>query len=160
MSTDLPHTVERLVDEADLDEVAALEATAFTNPWTRDMLARELRHSEAARVYVLRTPERRVAAFCSCWWIVDELHINTVAVDEGMRRRGLAMALLGRVLAEAAEGGIVSATLEVRRSNVAALRLYERLGFAVEAVRPKYYSQPEEDALVLWRHDLAADRMP
>jgi ribosomal-protein-alanine N-acetyltransferase len=160
MPSDLPHTIERLVDEADMDDVAALEAAAFANPWTRDMLARELRHSSATRVYVLRTPERRVAAFCSCWWIVDELHINTVAVDEGLRRRGLAMALLGRVLAEAAAGGIEGATLEVRRSNAAALRLYERLGFTVEAVRPKYYSQPEEDALVLWKRGLGVDRMP
>ncbi|OFW03500.1 MAG: ribosomal-protein-alanine N-acetyltransferase [Acidobacteria bacterium RIFCSPLOWO2_02_FULL_67_36] len=160
MSSDLPYVVERLTSEADLDEVAALEAASFTNPWTRELLARELGHSDTMRVYVLRTPERRVAAFCSCWWIADELHINTVAVEERLRRRGLALALLGGLLEEAAADGIERATLEVRRSNVAALRLYERLGFAVEAVRPQYYTHPEEDALILWKRDLAARRMP
>ncbi len=58
------------------------------------------------------------------------------------------------MLAEAARAGATRATLEVRRSNTAALRLYERLGFHVAAVRPRYYSKPEEDALILWRDGL------
>ena len=113
------------------------------------------RQSNAARVYVLRTPERRVAAFCACWWVADELHINTLAVDRDERRRGFGSMLMRHILAEAAAAGITHATLEVRRSNMPALRLYERLGFEVEAVRPKYYTEPEEDALILWRRDLA-----
>ena len=148
-------TIERLNDEQDLDLVAELEAASFSNPWTREMLARELRQSDVARVYVLRTPARRVAAFCSCWVIADELHINTLAVDATHRRHGLATRLLRQIFAEAVRSGAKAATLEVRRSNAAALRLYERLGFTVEAVRQGYYSQPAEDALVLWRHDLS-----
>lgn len=147
--------IERLNEEDDLDAVAALEAESFTNPWTREMLARELRQSDVARVYVLRTPGRRVTAFCSCWVMFEELHINTIAVDVSRRREGLATVLLRHVFADS---GARAATLEVRRSNVAALRLYERMGFAVEAVRPKYYSAPEEDALVLWRRDLGQER--
>ena len=58
------------------------------------------------------------------------------------------------VLVDAARSGVRRATLEVRESNVAARRLYERLGFTVTAKRPKYYAQPEEDALILWREDL------
>ena len=149
--------VERLADERDLDLVAALEAASFTNPWTRDMLERELRSSPAARVYVLRTPAARVAAFCSCWVIADELHINTLAVDTRYRRTGLATTLLRRVFAELAGEGVTAATLEVRRSNSAALALYDRLGFSIEGFRPAYYSHPEEDALVLWRRNLDLD---
>jgi ribosomal-protein-alanine N-acetyltransferase len=143
--------VERLIDDGDLDEVVALEAASFTNPWTREMLARELQQPTSARVYVLRLPEVRVAAFCSCWVIADELHINTVAVELSLRRQGFGRALIEHLLAAVAAEGVRRATLEVRRSNVPALRLYETLGFVVAGVRKRYYTQPEEDALILWR---------
>lgn len=148
--------IERLSSEEDLDAVAALEADAFTNPWTREMLARELRQSDVARVYVLRGMGKRVAAFCACWLVFDELHVNTVAVDPALRRQGLARRLMVHVLEDAVRGGAAHATLEVRRSNQPALELYRRLGFVVEAVRPGYYTKPEEDALILWRRDLKA----
>jgi ribosomal-protein-alanine N-acetyltransferase len=143
--------IERLTSDADLDAVVALEAASFTNPWSREMLARELSPPTAARVYVLRLPGTPVAAFCSCWVIGDELHVNTIAVDPARRRQGLGLALMKAVLAEVADQGVTRATLEVRRSNVAAQRLYERLGFEVAGHRKKYYSHPEEDALILWR---------
>jgi ribosomal-protein-alanine N-acetyltransferase len=149
--------IERISDAEDLDAVAALEADTFTNPWTREMLVRELRQSDVARVYVVRLPGCRVAAFCSCWLVHDELHINTIAVDARRRRQGLATALMTHLLAEAAAQGAYRTFLEVRRSNVAAQCLYERLGFAVSAVRRNYYSQPEEDALVLAREGPEAD---
>ena len=155
------HVIERLAGDADLDAVAALEAESFSNPWTREMLARELRNSDVARVYVLRSPDGGVRAFLACWVIFDELHINTLAVDPAHRRHGLATTLLRFVMADAARGGAERATLEVRRSNEAALRLYDRLGFIVEGVRRQYYTQPEEDALILWRanlHDERADQ--
>jgi ribosomal-protein-alanine N-acetyltransferase len=120
------------------------------------MLERELRQSGVARVYVLRLPEQRVAAFCSCWIVYDELHINTIAVDASLRRQGLATALMRHLLAEAAAHGVQRAFLEVRRSNEAALALYSSLGFLVAGVRRDYYSQPIEDALVLLRDDLGS----
>lgn len=149
--------IERVTDAVDLDAVAALEAATFTNPWTREMLDRELRQSDVARVYVVRLPGCRVAAFCACWLVHDELHINTIAVDARMRRRGLATALMKHLLAEAAASGAHRTLLEVRRSNLPAQRLYERLGFTVAAVRRNYYSHPEEDALVLSRATLDAE---
>lgn len=150
--------VERLTDataEAEIDAVAALEAESFTNPWSRETLVWELRNSDVTRAYLLRNDEDRVVAFCLCWVIFDELHINTVAVAPADRRQGLAIALLRQVISEAVEAGASKATLEVRASNTAALRLYERLGFHVAARRPGYYTKPEEDALILWRENLA-----
>ena len=153
-------TIEQLTSEEDLDAVAALEADTFANPWTREMLARELK-ADIMRVYLVRTREKQVAAFCACWFVVDEVHINTVAVDPALRRRGLATALLSHVLADTARDGAGCATLEVRRSNTAAIGLYERLGFTIEAVRPRYYTNPDEDALILWRRGLKpADSSP
>ncbi len=144
--------IERVSSDEDLDAVASLEAASFINPWTREMLARELSQNELARVYVVRMPGERVAAFCACWVIVDELHINTIAVREDLRRRGLATALMHHVLGDAQHQGASRATLEVRRSNEAAQRLYEALGFRLAGVRPGYYTQPDEDALILWRN--------
>ena len=114
------------------------------------MLEREIKGSAAARVYVLRVHDRGVAAFCTCWLIVDELHINTIAVDPAVRRAGLATSLMRHVMTEAARSGARSATLEVRASNEPARRLYTQLGFVEAAVRSLYYTQPEEDAVILW----------
>jgi [ribosomal protein S18]-alanine N-acetyltransferase len=147
--------VERLESSDDLDRVAALEAASFTNPWTREMLDRELRQSEVARVYVLRLPGHPVAAFCACWIVFDELHINTIAVEHSLRRQGLATTLMRRVMVDAAQAGAKRATLEVRRSNIPAQRLYASLGFVEAGVRPNYYTQPDEEALILWRDPLA-----
>ena len=141
--------IERISEAADLDAVAALESATFTNPWTREMLERELRQSDVARVYVVRLPGCPVAAFCACWLVHDELHINTIAVNAHVRRLGIATALMKHLLADAARLGARRTYLEVRRSNLPAQRLYESLGFGVAAVRRNYYSQPEEDALVL-----------
>ena len=146
--------VERIENESDLTAVADLEAECFTNPWTRDMLARELAQSDVAYVFVLRLPYQPVAAFCSCWIVADELHVNTMAVDPKYRRLGLATHLMRHVMREAARRGATRATLEVRESNEAARALYESLGFSVTAVRRRYYTQPEEDALILWHEAL------
>ena len=143
--------IEQIHDERDLDDVSALEAAAFTNPWTREMRAGELARNPFARVYVLRLPGARVAAFCACWLVVDELHINTIAVAEAHRRQGLALALMRHILTAVSSEGVKRATLEVRRSNEAAQRLYEKLGFVHAGVRSGYYTQPDEDALILWR---------
>jgi ribosomal-protein-alanine N-acetyltransferase len=141
--------IERVTDSDDLDAVAALEAASFTNPWTREMLERELRQSNVARVYVVRLPEHRVAAFCACWFVYDELHINTIAVTPELRRQGLATTLMQYLLEEAVSQGAHRALLEVRRSNDAAQRLYSSLGFTIAGIRRDYYTQPVEDALVL-----------
>jgi [ribosomal protein S18]-alanine N-acetyltransferase len=146
--------VERLESSDDLDRVVALEAASFTNPWTREMLDRELRQSDVARVYVLRLPGRPVVAFCACWIVFDELHINTIAVEHSLRRQGLATTLMQHVMVDAARAGATRATLEVRRSNLPAQRLYAALGFVEAGVRPGYYTQPDEDALILWRDPL------
>jgi [ribosomal protein S18]-alanine N-acetyltransferase len=145
--------IERVSSGEDLDAVAALEAASFTNPWTREMLERELATSAVARVYVLRIAGR-ITAFCSCWILYEELHINTLAVAPEFRRQGLATLLMKRLMALAAGEGATRALLEVRRSNAAALQLYESLGFQVADVRRGYYTHPEEDALILARQAL------
>lgn len=144
-------TIERLEPEADLGPIVEIEQASFGLPWTAEMFRWELRNTDVSATYVLRTADRTVAAFCCVWTVLDELHINNVAVRPGFRRRGFATTLLEHAMDEAAGQGATKATLEVRRSNVRAIQLYERLGFSVTAVRPNYYSNPVEDALILWR---------
>ncbi|MBE3072033.1 MAG: ribosomal protein S18-alanine N-acetyltransferase [Acidobacteria bacterium] len=145
-----PWVVERLEPGRDLDAVLAIEASSFTNPWSRDMFTFELEHSGVSHAFVIRAPGLGVAGFCTLWVVSDEIHINNLAVRPDCRRMGAGLALLRACLAEAATLGGRRATLEVRRSNLAALRLYARFGFQAAGVRRAYYQNPEEDALVLW----------
>lgn len=146
-------TIERLAGDRDLDGVLDVEAESFTNPWTRDMYAWELQNRSVCHIYVVRLPAQPVAGFCAFWLVFDEIHINNVAVRPTFRGRGIGTALMQHVLAEARRLGARRATLEVRASNEPARRLYERLGFYVAATRRNYYTNPVEDALILWRDD-------
>jgi ribosomal-protein-alanine N-acetyltransferase len=110
-----------------------------------------LQNRSVCHIYVVRTDECRVAAFCAFWLVFDEIHINNVAVLPQLRGHGIGTTLIQHVLAEGRRLGANRATLEVRASNDAALRLYQRLGFYVAATRRNYYSNPVEDALILWR---------
>jgi len=141
--------IERLSSKEDLDGVLAIEDASFNNPTTREWYEEELKRPDVCFIYVLRTPEYAVAAFCAFWLIVDQAHINNLAVRPELRGRGLGTQLLEAVSAEAAHLGAVELTLEVRESNTPALQLYKKAGFTQEAVRKNYYSNPVEDALVL-----------
>ncbi len=148
-----PWVIEPLA-HADIDDVLAIEVAAFTNPWTRPMYLAELENRDVSFCFLARDAERRAIGFCSFWRVLDELHINNLAVLPEFRRQGLGSVLLRFVLAKGVSLGVRRATLEVRRSNDAARMLYERFGFSVSGVRRDYYTRPVEDALVLWREDL------
>lgn len=147
-------TIEPLTSSSDLDAVLSIEEASFTSPWTREMYLAEFENTGISYFYLAKTPLREIIGFCSFWHVVDELHINNLAVAPEHRRAQVATALLSRVLADGATWGASRATLEVRHSNTAAQRLYERFGFTVAGVRRGYYSSPVEDALVLWKESL------
>ena len=141
---------------SDYDAVVTIQQQSFTAPSTKAALVAELANPDVAFLWVVgHGGDGPVVGFCAFWRVVDELHINNVAVAPDERRGGAGRALLEAVLAEGRRLGAFRATLEVRRSNGDALRVYERLGFVLAGVRREYYSQPVEDALVLWREDRA-----
>ncbi|HKY19731.1 MAG TPA: ribosomal protein S18-alanine N-acetyltransferase [Vicinamibacterales bacterium] len=150
--------IERTLADADLNDIVAIEHASFNNPWTREMYVRELQNPDVSFLYVLRVPDVGIVAFCSFWLVLDEVHINNLAVRGDFRAQGLGTALLEHVLQAGASRGAARATLEVRRSNAPARRLYERFGFEVAATRPNYYVSPAEDALILWRGALNTSR--
>jgi [ribosomal protein S18]-alanine N-acetyltransferase len=145
--------IDLLEGEADLDGVLEVERESFTSPWTREMYAWELQNRAVCHIYIVRTPDCPVAGFCAFWLVFDEIHINNIALRPQYRGFGYGTALMRHVLVEARRLGARRATLEVRAGNAGARRLYERLGFYVAGTRRNYYTNPVEDALILWRDD-------
>jgi len=156
MSGDRPAPALSAMTAADLDRVLEIERASFSNPWSREMFAGELGRGAVSRAWVLRDANGVIVAYCLAWLVAGELHISNLAVAPERRRQGFGMLMLRRVLADAAADGGQAATLEVRESNKAALDLYLGLGFRVAGVRRRYYSDPVEDALVLWLASLPA----
>jgi [ribosomal protein S18]-alanine N-acetyltransferase len=146
--------IELLSSPSQIDDILAVEEASFTSPWTREMYLAELNNVGVSYFYLAKTEGHGVVGFCSFWRVLNELHVNNLAVLPAHRRSGIGTALLLKVLADGAKLGASRATLEVRRSNDAAQRLYEKFGFTVAGVRRLYYSSPPEDALVLWREGL------
>ena len=146
--------IEPLTSADEIDAVLAVEQASFSNPWTRDMYLAEFENEGVSFLLLARDAEGipgKVIGFCAFWRILDELHVNNLAVLPERRRQGVAAALLERLLSEGVRLNATRTTLEVRRSNEAALKLYERFGFSVAGVRRAYYTHPVEDALILWR---------
>jgi ribosomal-protein-alanine N-acetyltransferase len=146
-----PVSIAPLAGLSDLEAIQEVDRLSFPSPWTRAMYEEELRHPGTAFIIVLRTAAASVAGYCSYRLVADELQINNVAVLPAHRAKGYGRALVAAALDHGRAAGARTAHLEVRRSNEAARRLYRGLGFVQVGERPRYYSHPEEDALVLAR---------
>ncbi len=155
-----PWHIDALSSPEQIDSVLAIEEASFTNPWTREMYLAELENLSVSACFLAHSADGGVVGFCSLWRVLDELHINNLAVLPDFRRAGVASALLTHVLREGVRLGARRATLEVRRSNTPALHLYETFGFSVAGVRRAYYTKPAEDALVLWCENLPGSGGP
>lgn len=135
----------------DLDRVVDIERAGFRHPWSRELLARELGHAWS---HILLAVERdagaeRVLGYVVFWLVHDEVHILNIATALEARRGGVGRALMREAHAAGKARGATVATLEVRRSNVPALELYRSLGYRQVGIRPKYYQEEGEDAIVM-----------
>jgi ribosomal-protein-alanine N-acetyltransferase len=143
---------------ADLPAVHAIERASFSVPWPDDAYRNELLTNRLASYIVARAGDELVG-FGGLWVMVDEAHITTFAVEPRWRRRGVGEWMLLSLLDRAVERHAREATLEVRLSNVPARRLYEKYGFRPVGIRPRYYSDNGEDALIMTTEALAAPTM-
>jgi ribosomal-protein-alanine N-acetyltransferase len=134
---------------ADIDAVFSIAQAAFTLPWPRDELALELSRPYSALRVLRPSADERIAAFLNHWRLGDELQIMNVAVLPSQQRRGFARALLRDAEDAARQMRLGSIFLEVRRSNLAAIQLYESHAYVVVGVRQRYYADNLEDALVM-----------
>jgi len=134
----------------DLPEVLAVERVSFPNPWPESTFRGELQNRGLSTPLVaVEEATGRIIGYLIYWKIMDEVQVNNVAVHPDCRRRGVAEAIFREVLGTLRAEGAKFVSLEVRTSNAAARRLYEKLGFETWGVRKGYYSNPDEDGLVL-----------
>lgn len=139
---------------ADLDAIDDIERHAFPRPWPRSVFETELGR-DLARIDVARARAAApIVGFSNYWLVTDterggEVQIHAIATHPDHRRGGVGAALLARALANGCAARCTVATLEVRRGNVPAIRLYERAGFRTVHVRAAYYQDNAEDALVM-----------
>lgn len=133
----------------DVDAVFELESLSFSTPWPRDAFVNELTINQNAR-YVVAVEGERVVAYCGMWIVLDEAHITNVAVHPDCRGRKIGERLMRQMMGLAYLLGARSMTLEVRPSNTIARSMYAKLGFAEHGRRKHYYSDNNEDAIIMW----------
>lgn len=137
----------RACTEADLPAILDIERASYPAAWTRTAFVYEL-HNRHGRFVVAEQHGRVVGYVCS-WLIIDEVHILNIAVQPACRRHGIGHALLGQILVQAGQAGARTANLEVRRSNRAAIQLYQQFGFETVSVRRGYYADGEDGLLMV-----------
>jgi len=138
------------MDARDIAAVADLETTLQPKPWSEGVFRDEL--ATENRTYLVAIDDQDVAGFGGVMIVGDEAHVTNLLVAPTHRRRGLARRLMVSLIREAISEGARHLTLEMRSSNDAARALYAGLGLAPVGVRPGYYG--DEDALILWVHDI------
>ncbi|MED1784966.1 ribosomal protein S18-alanine N-acetyltransferase [Brevibacillus fortis] len=139
----------RYMTMQDVGAVAELERLAFTTPWPHDAFVNELTRNPNAR-YVVVVHQNRVIAYCGMWIVIDEAHITNIAVHPLYRGKKVGLALMIKMMGVAKMQGAHSMTLEVRPSNTAARNMYIKLGFKEHGRRKGYYSDNNEDAIIMW----------
>jgi ribosomal-protein-alanine N-acetyltransferase len=147
-----PMTVEHL------GEVQAIERASFATPWPDHAYRQELETNRRAS-YLVAEVDGLPIGYAGIWLLVDEAHITTFAVDPSWRRRRIGERLLLALLDLSIARGAREATLEVRLSNLPARRLYEKYGFRPVGIRPRYYTDNDEDALIMTTEPLDGAEM-
>lgn len=135
--------------EVDLDAVVEIEKASMPSPWSKELFDEELKRDAAH--YFVAEQEGKVAGYMGYWEAPQEAHIINLAVAPAFRKKGVGREMIEYCLEFARKRGAQLATLEVRESNEAARRLYEKCEFKIVAIRKKYYSDNQEDAVVMIR---------
>ncbi len=154
-SVRLPRPVVRRAGADDIPAMLRIEQRSNPVPWSRQLFAKELERREGATI--VATDADEVVGFLACAGQGDAWHILNVTVDPDHRRRGLGGMLVDGIIALLDGRPYDRYTLEVRVSNDAAIRLYRGRGFVDSGVRPRYYSDNREDALIMWREPDGGD---
>ena len=158
MSVETPVLLIRPMTGADLPAVQLIERASFATPWPAHAYRQELEANRLAH-YLVATLAGEIVAYGGIWLMVDEAHITTFAVHPRYRQRRIGERLLMALLDLAVDRRAREATLEVRLSNLPARRLYEKYGFRPVGIRPRYYSDNQEDALIMTTEPLSAAPM-
>jgi [ribosomal protein S18]-alanine N-acetyltransferase len=141
----------RAMGEADLPRILEIERAGFLHPWSEQLLRNELQQAWSHPLVAVErgAAGERVVGYLVWWLVHDEVHVLNVGTAPEARRRGVGRALMEEAARRGRLKGARLATLEVRRSNAAALALYRALGYQQVGVRPRYYAEENEDAIVM-----------
>ena len=139
------------LDESHIDGIIAIENISFQQPWQRISFLDELTCRDALDVVVLDSLGGRILAYACLRLTLDEIHLLKIAVAPRWRRRGIATWLLDYCFGFAQRRNARKVYLEVRRSNGSAINLYSKIGFQIIDTRPKYYTDTNEDALIMMK---------
>lgn len=140
----------RRMNVLDVEAVHAIELASFPTPWTLDSFHYEMRENKFAYYLVAENEEGGIVGFCGMWLVIDAAQITNVAVIETVRGLGIGEGLMREAMKIAKEREIDIMSLEVRVSNTVAQNLYRKLGFQDGGIRKAYYTDNQEDALVMW----------
>lgn len=141
----------------DIANVVEVERSSFDIPWSKESFENELKNKLA--MYLVAKVEEKAVGYVGVWKIFDEGHITNVAVHPDYRGQGIGKALISELLYLCRKEDINSLTLEVRKSNIVAQNLYKSFGFIEEGIRKGYYSDNNEDAIIMWYKDTKDERM-
>jgi ribosomal-protein-alanine N-acetyltransferase len=138
--------------ERDIIKVLAIERDSFSTPWSENIFRRELKIPFSRNLVArFRGKEiEEIAGYVNFWIISGEIHLHNIAVRNNRQRMGVASVLMREMIRMARQNGVRHATLEVRSTNDGARKLYEKFGFALIGIRPLYYDDTGEDALIMW----------
>jgi [ribosomal protein S18]-alanine N-acetyltransferase len=141
-----------LMTKEDIPEILEIEKQSFALPWTEGMFTHEfsLPHSQCLVARINQGERSIVGGYIIFWIVADEAHLHNLAVRKEYCRQGLARNFMTMMKDIAGQIGLSAQTLEVRESNTAAINLYRKCGFVVKGRRPLYYTDPDEDALIMW----------
>ncbi|KWU58485.1 MULTISPECIES: ribosomal protein S18-alanine N-acetyltransferase [Priestia] len=139
----------RLMEVKDVDQVVKIEEKSFTTPWSSEAFQNELTNNQFS-TYIVMEEGENIIGYCGTWIVIDEAHVTNIALLPDYRGKGLGELLLRNVMDVLRKLGATSMTLEVRVSNHIAQSLYQKLGFKPGGIRKNYYSDNNEDALVMW----------
>ena len=147
----------RPLEPRDLDAVEEIERASYPTPWSRSMFVAELRKPSSLALGAY-SDEGDLVGYAFVSRYVDAWHVMNVAVSVEFRRRGIATTLLERLFDVTGTDPRRGYTLEVRVSNLHAIRLYEQLGFEARGIRRGYYTDNREDALIMWREPASSEQ--
>ena len=146
------------IRESHIPAILEIEPRVNSAPWSERSFRNELDHPHG--ILLVAFLDGVLIGYGGVWLVIDEAHITTVAVTEDHRRKGIGQELVLELLKRSKEAGMICSTLEVREGNLAAIQLYEKLGFTATARRKDYYPENKEDAVVMWLYDLQAWEPP
>lgn len=140
----------REMDIDDLDRIVSLERELFTSAWSKSDFLYEIFQNEFSYNFVLED-DKEIVGYIGLWIMYEQAQITTLGIDKRYQRKGLGLFLLERMITFVKEHGCESMSLEVRVSNEAAIRLYEKVGFSQVAIRKNYYQDNHEDAYLMMK---------